>query len=464
MKCSLLRDPNRVALCALLAVLTGLALMMGYFVSRHGAASPHGRVLFGAASYATLADGMLAHGFSGSNGGEPLGRMPLYIGLVLLAKVLGGNAWSYVLIALQGAMALATGVMIQRIAARLSESSWVPAAITVAYTAHLGLQIEHFALRETGLYEFIIAGFFYFATHRPAAASQFFGMVAAAVLAYYTRPTGVLLLIPLALCALLLPARSMGSRLQRLAWTVGAVVLCAAPWQVYQSYARGQFTLDATDVGGLNLYKGNSYAYESVSPYVDQDDAPGFIDKITAAYEQTHTAPEQVTDWAEDNYLRQLAKADIHADYFRYLRKAILRIESYLSPLETPLGSARVDMAGARVVLNDYRGNFVDADAGWLPFLGQLSFFVVLFAVPLGALGLIRGVTIPAQRPVALATLCFLLANVAAHAALTAETRYRLYLDPLFLAWSALALGAIFAAPSGRVPCDAVPDAPTQLG
>ena len=69
-------------------------------------------------------------------------------------------------------------------------------------------------------------------------------------------------------------------------------------------------------------------------------------------------------------------------------------------------------------------------------------------AVPLGFLGIVQSMLFnPRLRAVAVASGLFLLANLAAHAAITAETRYRLYLDPLFLVWAGVSIGLIFSRP-----------------
>jgi hypothetical protein len=249
---------DRFALVAMLLVIVGTGIGFAHIVHRHGHLGAHGQELFGAASYGEMADNILQNGRYVSDTGGPLDRMPLYIGVVMLAKVLGGNAYSDVLIALQGLMALACGMMTHRASARLTSVRWIPGVIALLYAAHLSLQFEHYALRETGLYEFLIVLFFYLATLRPATPIRLVGMALTAALAYYTRPTGVLMIVPLALYTLLLPASSMTTRLRTAGWAVALVIACAVPWQIYQSEACGRITLSATQVGGLNLYKGNS--------------------------------------------------------------------------------------------------------------------------------------------------------------------------------------------------------------
>ena len=455
------RPADIASLVAFGLLVLALGSVMSYLVSRHGEVGTHGRILFGAPSYALFADNILEHGRYVGDAGEALERMPLYVGLVMLAKIVGRDYWSHVLIALQGALALLCGVMLNRAAAYLVRSSWVPAVVTLAYAAHFGLQVEHFALRETVLYEFLVVSLFYLALLRPMTRRNLILMTLTAALGYYTRPTGVFLVVPLAVIAAMRPDMTLGARTRAVAVTVGGVVLCAVPWQIYQSHAKGELTLNATQVGGLQIYKGSSEAFENVSPYIDHDLAEAFTDRLRSELEvRRASAGEPVSPAAEDQYLRQLATADIRDNYARYLRKTVLRVMAYLSPLETPLGSADVFLLPHKIVLNDYRGNFVDADAGWLPFLGQLSFFVVLFGLPLGLLGAIRGIGSGSDcRPVAIASLGFILANLAVHAAITAETRYRLYLDPIFLIWSAVALAGIFPPRGGPVAlaADAIP-------
>jgi hypothetical protein len=89
----------------------------------------------------------------------------------------------------------------------------------------------------------------------------------------------------------------------------------------------------------------------------------------------------------------------------------------------------------------------VDADNNWIDFFEQMSFFIVLFAIPLGFLGALKAlVSNPELRGVALASFAIILVHIGAHALITAETRYRLPLDPLFLLWAGVSVGYLFAA------------------
>jgi hypothetical protein len=440
------RRADVLSLAMLLFVVTAIGLMIAYLVSRHGEQSEHGRLLFGSPSYARAADDIIYSASGASANDEAPDRMPLYVGLIVLSKLIGGIYWSYVLIALQGVLVLLCGAMLHRTASRLTSVPWVPALITLAYAAHIGLQLENFALRETVTYEVFIVAFIYFATQKPVTNKSVALMALACVLAFYTRPTGVLMLVPLGLFILFVPSTPLRQRLQILSWAIGAVILCAIPWQVYQSRAQGRFTLSETAVGGWNFFKGNSFAFEAVSPYIDHDQADSYVDQLRDQYRASQVGSHPVTARSEDDYLRALGKADVEADYSRYLRKIILRVAIYLSPLETPLGSSQFEVENGRVVLMRYRGNFVDADENWISFFEQMSFFVVLFAVPLGVLGSLRGiVSAPTIRPIAVASIAIVAIHIATHAMLTAETRYRLPLDPLFLLWAGIAVGHIFA-------------------
>jgi len=440
------RRSDAIVLIALFVLIAALGTAIAYLVSRHGLLTDHGRLLFGAPSYARLADELIEHrGFAAGVGA--LDRMPLYIALIALCKLIAGNYWSYALIFFQGAMAMLTGIMLNRAASRLSAVPWVPAAVTLAYALHFGLQLEHFALRETGLYEFLVVLFFYLATQLSITNRSIACMALTVGLAFYTRPTGVLLIAPLALFVVVMRGPSLKHRGATLAWALAIVVLMAAPWQAYQSHVQGKLTLSATNVGGWNLFKGNSFAFESVSPYIDHDQADGYVDQLREQYHALQSGSHPSSARNEDEYLRQLAQTDIRADFFRFLRKTALRVVIYLSPLETPLGSAEVGVEQNRVVLMRYHGNFVDADNNWIDFFEQMSFFIVLFAIPLGFLGALKALlSNPQLRGVALASFAIMLAHIGAHALITAETRYRLPLDPLFLLWAGVSLGYLFAA------------------
>jgi hypothetical protein len=408
-----------------------------HLVAKHAAVSGQEAVVPGVSTYAQLGDSLAGTGKYELDGHPYLTRMPLYPGLVAATKMVAGIHWAYLLIVVQTGLSLLCGFLLNRLAYRLTLSEWLPALATVAYAFHVALQWEHLKLRETGVYELAVLAFFYFAAKAEVSRGALVAMVCACIAAYYIRATGVLMLIPLGLSAWLMPRDGLSRRLAVAALAMGAVVLAALPWQFYQSRIQGRVVTAATDVAGLNLYKGNSFAFDKVSPYVDHDDGGPLIPELVR-----ETEPGPAT---EDERLRLLAERDIDQDPMRFFRKAFLRIAAYLSPLTTPLGRADLRVEDQQVVLDDYEGNFVRASRDWLAFAEQMSFFIVLFAIPLGLLGLVRGILDAGpSRRLAIASLAFLLANVASHAAITAETRYRLYLDPIFIAWTCVALAHLF--------------------
>lgn len=405
----------------------------------------HGRELRGVSTYAYLANNIVETGKYTLNNRPYLTRMPVYPYLVAFTKLVAGHNWSYLLIVIQGALGLLCGILLNRITYRLTLSQWIPGLATLTYAFHTALQWEHLALRETGVYELLILCFFYFAAQKAISPKTITFMVIMCIASYYTRATGVFLIVALGLFIWFIPHINLARRLSTVGLAVGAVILAAVPWQVYQSHAQGKLVLAATDVGGLNLYKGNSFAFEEISPYIDHDAGGVFIPQLvqpSASSGIKHDTDNTITD----DYLEKLAQADIHSDLLRFLRKACLKVTTYLSPIITPLGRADVQIKDNKLALDNYRGNFVRAYGNWIAFAQQMSFFVVLFIIPLGLLGMIRhAVSAGPLRPLAIASLGFLLVNIAAHAAITAETRYRLYLDPLFLVWAWLAVSYIFS-------------------
>jgi hypothetical protein len=435
-----------VALVVLALVIVGLAAIQVYLLSRHGVDSGHGPELPGARSYALLADTLIEEGRYALGKENPLlrARLPLYPVLVVIAKLLAADRWAYLLITIQSAIGFLCGLLIYRIARRLTSSAWIPSLVVFSYAVQASLQWEHLALRETVLYELIILTFFYFATEQPITRRNILFMTLACIAAYYTRATGVFLIVALVFFLAFSPAASASQRAKRLGWSLGALILAAAPWQAYQSYGQGKLALASTSVGGLNLFKGNSFLFEQLSPYVDHD----LGDAVASALQEQNPAGggRAHAETVGDDYLKELALADIRSDYARFFRKAMLKIVVYLSPVETPFGGARLEQKNGQLTLAEFRGSFVSAYGNWLQFARQMSFFVLLFAIPLGLLGMLRHTLLLTwRRPVAIASLGFLLANIAAHALITAESRYRVYLDPLLLLWAGLAVGCIFA-------------------
>jgi len=218
------------------------------------------------------------------------------------------------------------------------------------------------------------------------------------------------------------------------------------PWQTYQTKMSGRLALSPTPLGGENLYKGNALSFEYVAPYVDIDTGRFLIDDFLSQEEFYSWPAGADRSRVADDFLREAASADISGEPMRYLRKMVLRVAAYLSPMATPLGVADLYVEDGMLRLGDYRGNFVGASQDWLPFVrhGTL-FFIVLFAVPLGLLANLKHVLAPSpMRPFATASLIFILANIGVYALISAETRYRLYLDPLLILWAWIAVAKLF--------------------
>jgi hypothetical protein len=389
----------------------------------------------GATSYALIADNLLAHGSYTTDGQSPATyRAPLYVLLVVISKLLGGGNWSRVLLLLQAAACVTTGILISRMTVRLTGNELLAAGVTLTYACHLAWIDETLVLRESVLFGLLIAWFFYHASSRQITARILAGMTLACLLAYYTRGTGFLLIVPL---IVLIAAHSQATRTQRMvlaATVAGALVLGITPWQVFQTRVSGQTTLAPTSVGGEQLYIGNSKMFDQVPPYLDVD-AGSFVYRTKLN--------DSIVDATS---LSAQAAADITADPLRFFRKVWLKATVYLSPFSTPLGRGSLEVTEGSLRISSYEGNLVRAARNWVPFAVHVaSFFVVLFVIPLGFLGNAReAIFSRSNRGIAIASLFFIGVNLGLHALLTAETRYRLYLDPLFIVWAWIALAAIF--------------------
>lgn len=439
MNWSLRRNADRAAVAVLCLIVAAIGLLD--VVERKGETPP------GSPSYERIADNLLQSGTYSLDGESPTAyRMPLYPAFVAAVKLLGGDHWVALLLALQSALTIATGLLWHATSRRLTSVWWVPPLVALTFAAHLSLHWEFLKLRETAVFGFLVASFFYVATSDAPDRSKLWRMAVLCVLAHYTRPTGFLLLVPLVALALLQADKSGKTRAIAASSLVAIFVLAAVPWQAYQSNVVGQLVLAPTNVVGFNRYTRSSLAFERLAPYVDPDIAAHDYASPIVDAGLEGAGPSRA--WISDDRLRALASRDIAADPGRYVRKIGNRAKAYLSPLKTPLGSAEIELREGRLHLNDYRGNLVDAAEHWSPFLRHTSLFVIaLFAIPIGLLGMLRlSLVANRARALAIASLAYVAACVALHALTGAETRYRLPLDPLFITWAWLAIGLLFRA------------------
>ena len=311
--------------------------------------------LRGAGKYAVMAAHLVRAGVYSLDGQTPTAnRVPAYTLVVAFGQLVAGAHWYHFLVWLQGFFSIVTGVLWNRTAHRLAASWWVAPLVTVTCACHVALQWEHLALRETVVFGLLIAWFFYLASSKSITVRTLCTMTVVCVLAYHTRPTGFLMMLPLAGVVALQSGWPIVHRTACAFLAVGGVVLAALPWQLYQTIIAGELVLAPAPVGGVSLYKGNAGAFEYVSPYVDVD-AGDFLVRELANRDLEEPQGARAGRLADDR-LRELAMADIRSDPARFAKRAALRVVAYLSPLSTPLGSASVFAHEGRLRLDDYRG------------------------------------------------------------------------------------------------------------
>ena len=416
------RSINLTVLVVLLPILFNFAI---FFYSIF-AKIPFG----GSKGYGTIAYHLVDKGKYSLDGvNDTFVRPPLYPLFLVLPRALSEQHWQVCARFLQCLLGIMCSLMVFRIANRVSGNRLIGLLSEVLYLSHLAVQAEHYAQRETVLFELILLSLVYVLLTKEILDVK--TVVIASLLSsalYLTRPTGILFLLVTLLVAFC--QSRTGKRIKYLLVSVVVFVVTISPWQFYNYRAFSKITLSSSNSTGLNLYKGASPVIQSIFPQIDVDYAGAYV----ARKLRSNGIHMRTEEYRANAFFIKEAKRLVVQYPGHFFKKMFKQLFSFYSQVFTPFGRGRVVVDGERLIVQDYRFTFG---------LVELNHFVVMtILIPFGMFELVKmsGVTVIEHRFKVVSLLIFLFMTIV-HMLTFAETRFRLPLDGLLC----VATGLFFA-------------------
>jgi len=309
--------------------------------------------------------------------------------------------------------------MIFQITNRVTENATIGLVSVVLYLLHLAAQAEHYAQRETVLFELLLLFWIYSLSTKNL--SYIKTVVIASMLAsclYLTRPSGIL--FPLITVLAVFHGRKGGERIKPFLVSLAVLAVGVGPWQFYNYKAFSKVTLTSSNTGGLNLYKGASPVIQSIFPQVDVDYARPYIDRQLTDNGINPVAEE----YRANNFLMNEAKKLIIHNPGNFLKKMLKQFLAFYSPIITPFGRGEVVFANDKLFVQNFTFSFGVVELN--------HFIMAMILIPFGLLELLRisVVSTIEHRFKILCLLIFTLMTIL-HMLTFGETRFRLPLDGL---------------------------------
>lgn len=384
----------------------------------------------GSESYGTIAYHLVDKGKYSLDGvNDTFARPPLYPLLLVLPRVVSEEYWHVYARLFQCLLSIICALMIFGIASRVSGNRLIGLASEVLYLVHLAVQAEHYAQRETVLFELILLSFVYVLLTKEILDIKTVAIASLLSSALYlTRPTGIVFLVVVLLVALY--QSQSGDRIKYLLVSLVVFAVTVCPWQFYNYKAFSKVTLSSSNTTGVNLYKGASPVVQSIFPQIDVDYAEPYIyDKL-----KNRSIDARTEEYRTNSFFTKEAKKLVVQHPGHFVKKMFKQLFSFYSQVFTPFGRGRVVVDGERLIVQDYRFTFG---------LVELNHFVVMtILIPFGMFELVKmsGVTVIEHRFKVVSLLIFLFMTIV-HMLTFAETRFRLPLDGLLC----VATGLFFA-------------------
>lgn len=293
----------------------------------------------GSASYIDIAKNIATKGLYSLNGTGPTAyRAPVYPFYLSLWVWLFGGQFAFPAQFVQSLFDLATGVLIVLISLNVFQSKLAAGISFLLYAIHVAFHLEAIAMRETVLFAFLTAAFFYLISLDRRSFLHYVLLSALASLLYLTRATGVVAVFFVFL-DLLKHRGNFRTFLVNAMLIVATAFLIIFPWQqfVYENFHTLSFT--PTSVGGHTLYYGNNPDFATISPYIDIDKYQPYIREILS-----ENGIDYNDEVAHDQFMRTLAVNYIKEHPVLFVRNAFIKLFALYSPLHTPLGSG--DLVG----------------------------------------------------------------------------------------------------------------------
>ncbi len=348
------------------------------------------------------------------------GRPPLYPFLLSLCFRFGGNGWFILALGFQLLSYTACGIVTAILAFRLTGDRLACLLVTALYISHLTFGVESMAQRETTLFCLLTTGSFLL-LYTPDRPGKYLLMGVIAGLLHLTRPTGFLLAFLLPLFALPLIWREGWRRcVLYLGLALGTFSLTTLPWHLYLAGTYGNLELLPSSTSGENLYKGNTPELDGIYPMVDSDLLNPFIWDHTSGLDEVE----------KNRWLIRKGREFIWEDPGRTLRRMVVNLGALYSPVYTPYGYGRLDVLDGKIVLADFKFD-------WLSLIGT-PYILLIYLGSFLLLGRWRHLNRSQQTKI-IQILAWIVVLTGVHLITFGETRHRLPLDSFFILFTAMA-------------------------
>jgi len=407
-----IREINLVVPVVLLPILLNFSIFFYSVIAK----VPFG----GSASYGAIAYHLQDKGKYSLDGvNDTFARPPLYPLLLVLPRAVSEQYWHVYTRLLQCLLSIMCCLMVFGIASRALGSRSAGLASEILYLMHLAVQAEHYAQRETVLFELILLSFVYVLLAKETLDIK--TVAIASLLSsglYLTRPTGIV--FPAVILVVVLYQGQSRNRIKHLLVSVVVFAVGVSPWQFYNYKAFSKVTLSSSNTSGLNLYKGASPVVQSIFPHIDTDyAAPYFYGQL-----RKNGINPRTEEYRANSFFANEAKKCALQYPGHFAKKMIKQLFSFYSQVFTPFGRGRVVVDGEHLVVDDFRLTLGAVELN--------HFIMMTILIPFGMFELVkvRQSTIIEHRFKITSLLIFLFMTIL-HMITFAETRFRLPLDGL---------------------------------
>ena len=375
----------------------------------------------GSKGYGQIARTLVDHQMYSENGiNTTVGRPPLYPVFLAGFYAIFGPGSDVAAFISQSILWIGLGILLTRLALRWTNDQFVAASAAVLYATHIEFALEAISQRETLLFTSGIA-LWLSSLGRIPTKTRALKLGAASGLLLLTRPTGLVFcaIIPLLYLPWIGSAKS--KHLFTMILIAGAAAFATTfPWH-YHVRRTASLDLLPASTSGENLFKGHFDQFDTVFPWIDLDDINPQIKKLTAGLNERE----------RNQKLKELGWTAIRAEPGKALRRVLVKIVAFYSPLRTPLGEGQINIAGDQWELVEFRINrlhFIMMPHALIMLIGTFVFIRSRCHFDNG------------QRRVVLQVGMVLLAVTALHALTFGETRHRLPFDLVFILATAAAI------------------------
>ena len=374
-----------------------------------------------------IVDNLIEKGIYSKDGINPTGiAAPFYPFLLLLLIKLFGSSYKLVLVAIQIVLSIIIGLALFKITERIFRSRTAGLISVVLYSIHAELAIGlTFNLRENAFFTFFLFLFVYILADEKITTKKVMVAALLVALANLIRPTGILLFGVLILWIFYYSWKQknpFGLMLKKyLIPAIFVFLIMVSPWLIYQSNALGSVVLTTSTSSGTNFLKGNNPVTEKIYPYIDTDVLAESFDSLLKKKGISKFEEEMV----KEKYYVQLTLAYIKENPGTFLKLCLVKLFAFYSPLSTPMGHGDMVKKDGEIRIENFKLGAINMV--FFPFMfilygGLISFFVYKKKI---------------KTNFAKITFLTFLLFTTSHVILSAESRHRFPLDPLWIAFAA---------------------------